>query len=184
MKGLKSIRKVIIQWPVFLIAILILGCVGSYWIFIDTFEASEISGDPAHWGTFGDYIGGVSGTIFSMISVVLLYLTLEGQARYATIQQFEPSFFNLISNQREIRKSLSGYVYEDLGNGDGRDYYDLKGDSYIEAVACELETKMRFVDGNVDGAVIEKIYELVYEDKAGELGHYFRHLYHIVKLHA
>lgn len=164
----------------YLIGALIVGCGSSYWAYYDTFKDTPISGQPADWGTFGDYIGGVSGTIFSIISVILLYVTLQKQAQYSITQQFEPSFFNLITNQREIRKGLHGYVYVDHGNDNGWDT-NPSGDGYIKAVSEELDKKLTIFNSDDLQKTIDSAYGQEYKDKAGELGHYFRHLYHIVK---
>ena len=55
--------------------IVLVATIGSY---ILEFHSSSISSDPAAWGQFGDYIGGVLNPILTLLNlVVLAYLSLE-----------------------------------------------------------------------------------------------------------
>lgn len=47
-------------------------------------------------GQFGNFIGGYIGTIFLLVSVVLLYLTLKSQREMFQLQQFESKFFEML----------------------------------------------------------------------------------------
>ena len=66
-------KKTLILWV--LIVICILLTVGSVGFYIMTYVDHTISDDPIYFGVFGDYIGGVVGTILTLLSVGLLYLT-------------------------------------------------------------------------------------------------------------
>jgi uncharacterized membrane protein len=46
--------------------------------YIVAFRKNEY-GDPSSWGTFGDYIGGIVGTLFALISIILIFLTFSEQ---------------------------------------------------------------------------------------------------------
>jgi hypothetical protein len=119
---------------------------------------------------------------------------LEGQKEQMIIQNqtsiqqaFENTFFSLLQSQREIIKSLSGHVYVPSGELHGRDYHS-EGKEYIDNVVKVINYyifRMKFNIETVDKEAHEKFvleqYELIVKNKQSELGHYFRHLYHIIK---
>jgi hypothetical protein len=49
----------------------------------------------------GDFVGGFIGTIFTLISVLLLYSTLKDQRTASTVEKFETKYFELIKMHRE-----------------------------------------------------------------------------------
>lgn len=49
----------------------------------------------------GDFVGGFIGTIFTLISVLLLYSTLKDQRTASSIEKFETKYFELIKMHRE-----------------------------------------------------------------------------------
>jgi hypothetical protein len=149
----------------------------------------SLSNDHTVWGTFGDYVGGVIGTSCNLLGVLLLYLTFRAQMTNSNLQQFESTFFNLLSNQREIVKGLSGEVRVNYFANWQLDTFT--GDTYIEKAADELASYMIGVAVMQDDttilpepqilAAIDEQYNKFYGGKEAELDHYFRHLYHIVK---
>jgi hypothetical protein len=152
----------------------------------------SLSSDHTVWGTFGDYIGGVIGTSCNLLGVLLLYLTFRAQMANSNLQQFETTFFNLLANQRDIVKGLSGEV-----NFFNINMYEWQldlftSDNYIEKAADELEMlymnsakvahdKTMLLPEDEIIIEIDEKYQLFLRGKEAELDHYFRHLYHIVK---
>lgn len=66
------------------------------------------------WGQLGDYIGGVVGTIVSLISLIYIYKTYRRQVEFSAneirlsyTQQFESSLFSLIQHHHTIRQTLN-----------------------------------------------------------------------------
>src|SRR5665648_150608 len=73
--------------------------------------------DPELSGQFGSFIGGIVGSLFSLVAALLLYKTLMTQVKTlkqqkkglkrqkiaSRIESFETTFFNLLSTQQEIR---------------------------------------------------------------------------------
>lgn len=53
------------------------------------FSDQSISGDPADWGAFGDFVGGIANPIFSFMTLILLAMTIIVQARQLTISSKE-----------------------------------------------------------------------------------------------
>jgi hypothetical protein len=50
---------------------------------------------------FGDFVGGLIGTIFTLFSIVLLYSTLKEQRLSSSIDKFENKFFELMRIHRQ-----------------------------------------------------------------------------------
>ncbi|UUF15231.1 MULTISPECIES: putative phage abortive infection protein [Flavobacterium] len=54
-----------------------------------------------NFGAFGDFIGGIVGTIFSLAGIFFLYLTLKEQRENFTKERLENNFFEMIKFHRE-----------------------------------------------------------------------------------
>lgn len=88
------------------------GCLFFYWKTLREYRISENSGD---WGTFGDFIGGIAGTVVSLLALIALaynlYLQaseleetrgeLRKQAEAMRQQTTEATFFRLLANRQE-----------------------------------------------------------------------------------
>jgi hypothetical protein len=47
-------------------------------LYVRRFAPSELSGNPEHWGQFGDYVGGTLNPVFAMLNLLaLIYLTFK-----------------------------------------------------------------------------------------------------------
>ena len=153
-----------------------------YWT---TFHNLGWSYSTTVWGTFGDFVGGVIGTIFNLVGVVLIYLTFRTQTKNSNLQQFESTFFSLLANQRDIVKNLSGIEYNYSLNTVGKTEKPVHGGEYIELVSKRLKhaiDKIKFGTPKAELLdLITEAYDNVYDGREEQLDHYFRHLYHIVK---
>jgi len=83
-------------------------------------EKYILSSDPAVWGQFGDYIGGISNPLLSFLSIVLLVKSLtfqyeanrnltseiEKNEKNEKFRSFEVLFFNLIESQKDLFDSF------------------------------------------------------------------------------
>lgn len=159
-------------------------------LYYNTFKSFHgLAFDTGTWGTFGDYIGGVLGTIFSFFGVILIYATYKNQVATTLLQQFETTFFTLLQNQREILKSLKGEfkTFGFMPNLNSIEISREHGDAYISAMALGIEENMESIDLEFTKTLedhlvkINEIYDINYSGRKAELGHYFRHLYHIFK---
>lgn len=183
-------------FEIFLLTGIVLISVGSLTVYVIQMYESDLSKEPSDFGTFGDYIGGVLGTLISLISIVLLYRTYKAQLDITKsqedrsyIQQFESTFFELLSNQRTILTMCKGVFYDrkDLSKR-GIVLCDYQ---FIDKVAEELKIQMldfeydysllKQENINLIRIVINDHYSEVFTKHATQLGHYFRHLYHILK---
>lgn len=180
-------------WMEIAIVICCIICFTSLLLYVTQFGQNGLSENTDNWGTFGEYIGGVLGTILAFFSVILIYATYKNQRENSLLQQFESTFFSLLLNQREILKSLKG----NFGN---ITHPDKKvADEYISEVAYQIYKEFdgrgnRYFEKNRNKIspnfseqkdenmiIINDIYKRVYRGKESELGHHFRHLYHIIK---
>ena len=68
------------------------------------FISGEFRGDELNHelaGQFGDFVGGYIGTLFLLISVLLLFITLKNQRLSGQEQNFETKYFELIKMHRD-----------------------------------------------------------------------------------
>jgi hypothetical protein len=91
--------------------------IGAYTLSLSQQGLSNRSGD---WGTFGDFIGGMAGTLIAFMTLVAIAFTLHLQAREleetraelekqttATERQaFEATFFRLLANRQDTLKDV------------------------------------------------------------------------------
>lgn len=157
----------------------------------------------------GDFVGGIVGVFFTIVGSLLLFITLkyqrdefrETQLTLAK-QQFETTFFNMLSMLTEIRNSMSGDFIEENGEvrtfvsqsfiGHFLDFLQRKYQKYIVDYDLDgrIEAYLQKVDANEDINQIEqsclneeinKIYEGCYKQYQSQLGHYFRYIYNLIK---
>lgn len=173
----------VLFWIIAIILVIAPIVIYSFTLSADGF--AESSGD---FGIFGDYIGGTVGTIVGIISIFLLYITYTSQVEFARKQdksakrlQFESTFFNMLEQQQMLREQLGGKI--------GNESY--LGLSYLERLREELSDALSNLNYRMDEVTVENkillknIVNQLYLDfflpNVSHIGHYFRHLYHILK---
>lgn len=57
-----------------LLFLAVLACIVPILIYVIRFHSYNFSKDPADWGTFGDYIGGVYSVLLSIIAIYVTYM--------------------------------------------------------------------------------------------------------------
>ena len=156
-----------------------------YYVTLRSVDFAESSND---FGIFGDYIGGTVGTIVGIISIYLLYITYTSQVRFARKQdagakrqQFESTFFCLLSQQQLLREHLQG----EIGNErlQGIAYLTKLREELSDALSCLNYRQDEFSSKNKTMLkyIVNQIYLDFFLPNVSNLGHYFRHLYHILK---
>ena len=150
---------------------------------------------------FSTLINGIAGLSWSVVGVFLLCLTLYYQ-RYdfkmtkitSNKQQFETTFFNMLSMLIEIRNSihcvrgnnkLVAHEYlsdciEKLKN----DYLNLLATKKdIDEIDKRIEAHEEILDTDKDSLryEVQDVYESFYSENHNSLGHYFRYIYHIIE---
>ncbi|MEN9302159.1 MAG: hypothetical protein RL264_588 [Bacteroidota bacterium] len=75
--------------------------------------------------SIGDFIGGVVGTLFSLIGVIFLFITLNEQREFTQLERFESKFFELLKLHKENVNELKYKDYQ------GREVFtEIKNDFY------------------------------------------------------
>lgn len=172
-----------IFWP--LVVLLTLSPIIVYCITLRKIGFAVSSGD---FGVFGDYVGGTIGTIVGTISIYLVYITYTSQVRFARSQdeaikrqQFETTYFSLLEQQQKIRSHLKGNI--------GDDTYE--GTVYLQRLKLQLVdalSELNYIQDEVteENKVmlknrVNELYMEFFIPNVSNLGHYFRHLYHILE---
>lgn len=173
----------ILYWTIALVLVIVPIII--YCITLRAEEFAESSGD---FGVFGDYIGGTVGTVVGIISIFLLYETYTSQVKFARkqdaaakFQQFETTFFNLLEQQQMLREQLGGVIGDN--NFQGLSYLKRLREDLSDALSC---LNYRMDEITIDNKVLLKnVVNQLYLDfflpNVSHLGHYFRHIYHILK---
>lgn len=175
-----------------LVIILVLSLVSSgiaIYFYSATFGGT-ITADHGEWGTFGDFFGGTLNPIFSFLALLALLLTiilqskelklsttefaksaeaLEEQSKSIRIQNFENTFFKLISLHNEIVDSL--------------EYLSMRKRKCFSQYIKSLElykTGNKPVDDNTKETPINITYDREYNVIAPSVEHYHKNLYQIL----
>lgn len=149
------------------------------------------SEDPAKWGAFGDYVGGVLNPTFSLFALLALLGTLGLQVRELRVSANElRNSAEALRNQNETlrQQTFEGTFFQSL-----RLHNDivasmeipelsLKGRACLERYLQELETMLANEGAAVRYEDFRPNYEVFYRERQATLGHYFRMLYNIIKL--
>ena len=156
-----------------------------YCLVLHKTDFAETSGD---FGIFGDYVGGTVGTIVGVIGIYLVYVTYTSQVKFARKQdeamkrqQFETTYFGLLEQQQMIRSQLKGAV--------GNEAYE--GILYLQVLKSQLSdalSELNYIQDQVTEKnkvmlknKVNNLYMDFFLPNISNLGHYFRHLYHILK---
>lgn len=155
----------------------------------------------AERGTFGDMFGAVNALFSGFAFVGLIYTILlqkkelslqrkelqltrgemagqrtqmESQAATLKLQQFESTFFQLLRVHGDIVNAIDLVRTTDNRETKGRDCFK---------VFCKRFDSQMFGNfgSKTDAEQIRRAYAAFYEHNEAEVGHYFRHLYHIIK---
>lgn len=136
------------------------------------------------FGQMGDFIGGVSGTLFTLVGVILLFETLALQRNELSEsrkvfqqQQFENTFFNLLNLYNEVVKGLH---YTDINTFDEN---VLKGKEFFERQHQDFYNNFipkNRINKNRKQATLD--YLGFYVSTKEQTAHYFRTIYRLFKI--
>lgn len=132
--------------------------------FIKVFANNEISDKLGDWSDYSTCLA----ALFTFVSLTFIYLTYKKQSDSNYKLQFDSTFFNMLHTQREILASFEkGYFIERL------ERIEME-----HSTSWSEEITERQALAIVNGAYIQS--KIGYYDNT--IMHYFRHLYHIIKL--
>jgi hypothetical protein len=127
------------------------------------------------------FVGSFVGVFFTLASSLLVLENLRITTTNNNLNQlltqknqFETVFFGLLTQQRQIRESIQSTVALD-----GVNEIETKGSNFFDDLATLLAKEFSSKEQN-EGELI-KLYNHWFTIYNSDLGHYFRHLYHIVK---
>ena len=165
---------------------------------IKPFKAEYIA-DYARLGTYGDFVGGVLGTIFGVISVLLMFKTFDHQRKATAdnqtqleIERFHDLFFELLrlyqsqvsdlcgvyrtfekSKKDNLTEDENTEVYEYSYNN--KDFFDFEK----EKLQRVFTPKKSFEQNQAEAL---KTYMFFYIKNKDKIGAYYRTLYRIYDL--
>lgn len=134
-------------------------------------------------GQIGDFVGGLAGTFFTLVGVLLLFETLALQRRELKEsrsvfekQMFETTFFSLIDLYQEVVKSLHFDFVESYSEKiyNGKDFFEIQRRKFYDEFQCET-----LFGKNRKAAKIK--YIEFYTSTKEQTSHYFRTLYRIFR---
>jgi len=158
----------------------------------------NLSNEQAHWGEFGDYIGGVLNPIFGFLALIALLMTISLQATELKLtreelknssdalnaqnktlitQNFENSFFQMLRLHNDIVNSIDfvrGGGTRQVVTTSGRDCFPVM----LERLISRYESNKLIDDEKLK---TEQSYNIFYDSLQVELAHYFRYLFNIFK---
>ncbi|RAI84432.1 putative phage abortive infection protein [Paenibacillus pabuli] len=170
------------------------------WIFKD----KEGYGTYKEFGPVGDWIGGTSTPIITLASFIILLAAFlaqkeelqatrdemnltrkefKEQNKTLARQRFENTFFHMVSLHHSIVNSIERTETESHSVSYTESQYTskiIRGRAYISNIARPLVSS-KWSDVSQLWSLKQQ-YNNIYQENQSELGHYFRNLYHIIKL--
>lgn len=134
-------------------------------------------------GQIGDFIGGFSGTLFTLVGVVLLFETLALQRKELSEsrmvfekQQFENTFFNLLNLYQGVVKSLH-FDFIDFGSEriyNGKDFFEQQKKRFYNDFQSQGSYSKNRKQATLN-------YIEFYVTTKEQTAHYFRTIYRIFR---
>ncbi|MCC7596743.1 hypothetical protein IGS61_04550 [Janthinobacterium sp. FW305-129] len=178
-------QLILIKWAAILVVVISLVLLGLYF---KQFGALGLSSDNGHWGTFGDYFGGVINPIVGMLTVFLVLHSIRIQRRELrasldelaksndalilqnstlSLQNFEQTFFSWLKMYREQIAALQlethdGVLSERTGLMAMKKWYDNRFNEHTLRVG----QSMILTDAGLGSAILSELY---YEDAPSEI---------------
>lgn len=185
-EALKARRYTILAFCLILVGLLAFA----YWF---------INGNTDELNKFGEYVGGAVTAIWSLAGLIIIYVAFLGQKQQILQQQkemlynryeihltreemieqnntlrrqrFENTFFQMLNLHHQIINTID--IYHPNRNRKSRDAFKLIYEQFSE----EMKNKRKD-----DFRITVDTYLKHYKRNQSDLGHYFRNLYHIIKL--
>lgn len=201
------LEKTIIWFASLLILVLLPLSVLYFWQ--ETFDLSAPVND-GKFGTFGDFVGGVLGSIWSLCGVILFYLALKEQRKdfrnnnKALLKQIEAlemqgQEFKLQRNEMELARTVSREQSKIIRSQRLDATYfsliglykktiselDLKdsGGNYFKSLKASIQEERSLEnDPKEKHCSIKSRYSDEYFTRTEELSHYFKTVYRVIKI--
>ncbi|KBA63632.1 hypothetical protein AP16_04079 [Mycobacterium tuberculosis M2440] len=106
--------RAVVAAAVCTIIVPVVAILAGLYLYRDNTASDDFSGDPAHWGQFGDFVGGIANPTVGLMTIILLVATLimqmlalQKQREQTGKQAFEQTFFSWITAIRESINSMT-----------------------------------------------------------------------------
>lgn len=164
----------------------IIGCIVVFWFlirgyFYENYINIKYSVDLDSASNFGEFIGGIVGTIFSFVGVILLFETLSFQRKEFRLsrsvfkhQQFDNTFFELLQLHKENVQMFITYDFESYEKK-GRNFFIFQKESLHDHFKPEYSIRR-----NRKNAI--ELFRQVYSEYEEEFSIYFKTLYQLYSL--
>lgn len=185
------------------IGFLLMGFV-LYYVFSKTtiFSICPLKVNMNEASELGGLVGGLIGIFWSSAGAILIFATFQEQKKLAEKQQFENSFFQMLSTLQDMLNTTSGTVkiYSSKNKGgrsvtsiNGREFFytfleSFKSVKYSSAFKSQWRQRglgnmiERFENKRVyTRRFVEESYIYAYRNNQKELGHFFRLVFNIIK---
>ncbi|MCU0439284.1 MAG: putative phage abortive infection protein [Raineya sp.] len=116
--------------------------------------------DLSRSGAFGDYIGGVVGTFFSLAGFFLLYLTLKAQRDNFHKERLESKYFEMIKFHRENVNEIEYVFYNN-----NKDKFNIRKRKVFKTVFTQFKDAWRELNHLFLNKPDEHIYQKSYLQK-------------------
>jgi hypothetical protein len=141
-------------------------------------------------GTFGDAFG-VIGSLMATLAAMGAFYTFSEQREESRRNQFEQNFNTLFANFQSIVRQIDiSVIAYDLPDEDipeqywdsyAKELYKMHGRDAIRHLLSILRERL-FADNFADSKVVSRVYDEFFDRWMDDLGHYFRCLYHLMRL--
>lgn len=190
-----NITKKSIIW-IFFLALFAIGVTSIFFFWGRDYDSS-VRIDHEVWGTFGDFIGGLIGTILALFSVLLMYTTFASQ-RELTKQsentqkqiaadansfhdkveesnRFNSLFFELLNFYKSLCKDLDSYIEKKVEEYPVVDYFEFFRTSLYENFKPGVNI-------GISRNLSRDRYLRFYANESARISPLFRTLYRIIDL--
>jgi hypothetical protein len=171
------------------VMLILLGVIIMGWYFLSLLISNEdyfgFSNDInlSSSGLVGDFIGGLAGTLFTLVGIILLFETLSLQRIELTEsrkvferQQFETTFFNLLNLYSDVVKGLHytsrDYFEDQIHNG--KEFFEKQQKDFYD----NFVTRSDIQKNRKEAAMI---YIAFYSNTKEQTAHYFRTIYRVFR---
>lgn len=167
---------------------------------------SSLDSEQAAWGQFGDYVGGILNPAFALLALFALFYTIILQVREldetrkelqrttlaAQLQTFENNFFHMLQLHNQIRDSWQVTVQKKNSATGSMEDHTHTGQKARFTIAQQWalqigkknsadEKQSKSLSQQSAHQYIEAEWKAFLKHEYGQLGHYFRNLYTIIK---
>lgn len=128
--------KNIIKISFIILLFYIIGII--YFSILKPFNDWSFRLNPELFSQYGNFIGGLFGSLLSLITIAFLYISITDQRERNKLESFENTFFNLLKSQQEITNSLNAY-FPHLNENFYQQYKQVSGKEFFLYSIAEIK---------------------------------------------